>query len=161
MPITALCSYFTAEQWGNSISQAVTRSSCSPARTSSETGSRTSRPAELQATAARPDLSEPFPQPTSSRYHFLAEPVCIPTTFNTLQSHQEPRQACKAPSELVRHSAACAKGDEAATWKTVKLGGWKRSELLVSNRRNSSHSGHQQSTAAQPSLMHSFGCSSG
>lgn len=47
----------------------------------------------------------------------------------------------------MRHSAARAKEDAAATWKTVKLGGWKRSELLVSNRRNSSHSGHQQSSS--------------
>lgn len=38
----------------------------------------------------------------------------------------------------MRHGAVCTKGDAAATWKTVKLGGWKRSELLVSNRRNSS-----------------------
>lgn len=85
LPITALYSYFTAEQWGNSISQAMRRSSCSPASPSSETGSRTSPPSELQATTARPDLREPFPRLISSRYHFPMEPVRIPTTFNTLQ----------------------------------------------------------------------------
>lgn len=103
-----MCGYSTAPQRGKSISQAAGSSSCSPASPRSQPGSHSGTQ-------------------SPSRSHVPALPIRIPRTPAL------PKAPGGDPAGRSPRSTAL-KGEAAAPRKTAKLGGWERSEELLSNR---------------------------
>lgn len=103
-----------------------------------------------------PAPGEPLPPQRPSRSHLPAQPIRIPRTSNTPKAtgrgHGSPGARGRA-----QHGA---KGEAAAPRKTAKLGGWERSEELLSNR-GTAQAGPGTARQAQPSPLQPRGCSRG